>query len=113
MVEAHGGQEGELKGRPRAGMREAQRAGRGIKGKTEGRNERGPEGRKGNKGEDRGQGMGEVQRAERGIKEKTEGINGRRPEGTKGNKNKTGSRKGNKREDLGQERESPKGREGE
>jgi hypothetical protein len=36
-------------------MGEARRAVRGIKGKTEGRNGRGPEGRKENKKEDRGQ----------------------------------------------------------
>jgi hypothetical protein len=43
------------KGRPRAGTRESQRAGRRIKGKTEGRNGRGLKGRKGNKREDQGQ----------------------------------------------------------
>ncbi len=55
-----------------------QRAGRGIKGKTEGRNGRGPEGRKGNKREDRGQEWSsiEARRAGMGIKGKTEGRNG-------------------------------------
>jgi hypothetical protein len=41
-------------------MVEAQREGRGIKGKTEGRNGRGPEGRKGNKKEIEGRKWGRL-----------------------------------------------------
>ncbi len=56
------GQEWEQKGRPRAGMGEVQRAGKGIKGKTESRNGRGPKAL-----------IGDAQRAGKGIKIKTEG----------------------------------------
>jgi hypothetical protein len=82
-------------------MGEAQRAGKGIKGKTEGTNDRGPEGRKENK-RDRA-GMVEAQRAARGIKGKTEGRHWRVLQ----------DRKGNKKEDREQEWESPRGQEGE